>query len=261
MKKPSLIALAAIIVVANALAVAHAFRNRHVATPEAKVTLTQRELRYLNHSATDDSGVTLQLAWMDPNNSPWADLVENPAIWLDQSRLERLGFDCSVNPSSPDAERYYQRQRPRQVFIALEYEGAAWRAWREAYERAVTAQTGKMRFNLLAGTESYRSHLIAIDADLNPLKLRERYPDRAAFIILPAVVAATLQPFPSQGMKLDPKRPARVVGRIEQLPSSIHVPRPFSDEFRRLSQPQKRAFDKDLLYRVHLCYGASFEPW
>ena len=151
MKKASLIALAAIIVVANALALAHAFRNRHVATPEAKVTLTQRELRYLNHSATDDSGVTLQLAWMDPNNSPWADLVENPAIWLDQPRLERLGFDCSVNPSNPDAERYYQRQQPRQVFIALEYEGAAWRAWWEAYERAVAAQTGKMRFNLLAG--------------------------------------------------------------------------------------------------------------
>jgi hypothetical protein len=71
MKRASFIASAAIIVVANALALAHALRNR-VGTPEARLTLTQRELRYVNgFPPSDDSGVTLRLEWTDPSNLPW----------------------------------------------------------------------------------------------------------------------------------------------------------------------------------------------
>lgn len=59
-------------------------------------------------------------------------------------------------------------------------------------------------------------------------------------------------------MKPDPKRPARVVGSIQQLPFSIQVPRPFSDKF---LVSGKEAGKKGLFYRVRLRYGASFEPW
>jgi hypothetical protein len=130
MKRASFIVLAAIIVVANALALVHALHNR-VGTPEAQLTLTQRELGYYNGSASvdDDSGVTLHLQWTDPSSLPWPGAIENPNPWLSQQVLQRLGFDCSVSPASPDAGRHYQRQRPRQVFIALEYDGAGWRAW------------------------------------------------------------------------------------------------------------------------------------
>jgi hypothetical protein len=260
MKRASLIASAAIILVANALALVHAMRNR-TGTPEAEMALTQRELRYFNRSVADDnSGVTLYLEWTDPSSFPWPAQVENPPNWLDQQKLQRLGFDCSMNPASPDAGRHYQRQRPRQVFVALEYEGAAWRAWVETYEHAVAEQRAKTQFKNLADNGSYHSHLIAIDADLDSLKLRSRYPDHSTVVVLPAVVAVTLEPFPYPGMKLDPKR-VQVRGRIQQLPSSIHVPRPFSDEFHRLNQHPGVALNKDLLYRVHLRYGASFEPW
>jgi len=56
-------------------------------------------------------------------------------------------------------------------------------------------------------------------------------------------------------MKIDPARPAKIEGRIQDLPSSIHVPRPFSDGF-----PRQATADKNLSYRVHLRYGTSFEP-
>jgi hypothetical protein len=209
MKKTSLLVSAAIILVANVFALLHAMRNR-VGTPDAEITLTQRELRYSNSYAADDSGVTLYLQWTYPSNFPW----------LDQSKLQQLGFACSVNPNSPDAGRYYQRQRSRKVFVALEYDGA----------------------------DPRPSHLVAMDADLDPVKLRARYPGRTAVIIVPAVV----------GITFDPKSSKRVISRIQQLPSSIHVPRPFSDAFRKAA---KAAGKKDLSYRVHLRYGASFEPW
>jgi hypothetical protein len=145
MKRASLIASAAIVVVANGLALLHAARNR-TGTPEAEMTLTQRELQYFNRSTADDSGVTLSLEWTDPSSFPWPAQVQNPAIWLDQRKLRSLGFACSVNAASPDAGRYYQRQRPRQVFVALEYDGAAWRAWVETYERSVAEQRAKAQF-------------------------------------------------------------------------------------------------------------------
>jgi hypothetical protein len=263
MKRASFIAAAAIVVVANALALVHAARNR-TGTPDAEMTLTQRELRYFNRSAADeDSGVSLYLEWIDPGNFPWPwpGQLERSTIWLDRTKLQSLGFGCSVDAASPDAGRYYQRQRPRQVFVALEYEGAAWRAWAESYNRVSAEQKANKQFSNWTDDVSYRSHLFAVDADIDPIRLRGRHPDRTAVVIVPAVVSVTLEPFPYPGTKPDSKRSPQVIGRIQQLPSSIHVPRPFSDEFRRLNRPQGEAWNKDLLFRVHLRYGASREPW
>jgi hypothetical protein len=260
MKRASFIASAVIIVVANALALAHALRNR-VGTPEARLTLTQRELRYVNgFPPSDDSGVTLRLEWTDPSNLPWPVQVVNPNTWLNRQGLQKLGFDCSVNPDSPDAARHYERQRSRQVFVALEYDGVAWLTWLEAYQRAMAERKDKTPFNDLIGNGSSSSHLVAINADLDPAKLRARYPDRSTVIIVPGVVAVTLQPWPYPGMQRDPKHPVQIVGRIQQLPSSIHIPRPFSDGFRRLNQNHGGNSINEPFYRVHVRYGALLEP-
>jgi hypothetical protein len=261
MKAAPLVISAAIIVLANALALVHAARNR-TGAPEAEITLTQRELVYFNSSAHDDnSGVTLHLEWTDPSNTPFPSEAERSTNWLDRQKLRSLGFACDVSPTDRDAGRYYQRQRSRRAFVALEYDGAAWRNWMQAYERGVAEQGIKLQFQDLADNASEFSHLVPIDADLDPLKLRARYTDRAKVIIVPAVIAITVEPFPYPGMKPDPQHPARVAGHIQQLPSSIHVPRPFSDEFHRLKHGSGEARDKNVFYRVRLRYGASFEPW
>jgi hypothetical protein len=260
MKSASLVTAASIILLANALALFHAARNR-VGSPEAELTLTNRELRYFDQSATDDdSGVTLQLQWTDPATFPWRARAEREHTWLDRQKLQTLGFDCRVNPDSPDALRFYQRQQPRQVFSALEYDGAAWRALVEEYERDLARQRANTGSGDSTVVPAGLSHLVAIDADLNPVKLRARHPDRRTVLILPAVVAVTLDRFPYSGMRLNSERPAQITGRIQELPSSIHVPLPFSDEFRRLDRSRPRVFI-NLIYSVRLSYGSSLEPW
>jgi hypothetical protein len=259
MKKISLISAAAVIVIANALALLHAARNR-AGNPDAEITLTSRELGYFNRfSSDDDSGITLLLRFTDASTFPWRHEFEHPPNWLDRQKLRTLGFDCGVDPAGTDALRFYQRQRPRRAFVALEYDGAAWRTWLDAYERGVAKQTARIQSNDSIDYNRNRSRLVTIDADLDPVKLRGRYPDRSRVVILPAVVSITLDPFPSPGMDLHLKSSVQIVGRIQELPSSIHVPRPFSDGFRRLSQ--KTDLTKDVVYSVHLRYGSSLEPW
>jgi hypothetical protein len=257
MKRASLIIAASIILAANALALFHAARNR-AGNPEAEMTLTNRELRYFGQSASDDdSGVTLHLQWTDPNIL-WNPELEDRPNWLDRQKLQALGFDCGVDPGSSDAARFYQRQRPRQAFAALEYDGAAWREYLREHEEVLAKRRVRPEPDDSAGFSAGMSHLMAIDADLNPVNLRARHPDRRTVLIVPALVAVMLDRLPYYGMKSASERPPRITGRIQELPSSIHVPRPFSDQFRRPDQSLRKVFNN---YTVSLRYGSSFEPW
>jgi hypothetical protein len=241
MKSASLVTAASIILVANALALIHSARNR-AGSPEAEITLTNRELRYFDQSATDDdSGVTLHLQWTDPASFPVRAGTERKQSWLDRTKLQTLGFDCAVDPGNSEAARFYERQRPRQVFAALEYDSAAWRALVEEFERARAKQQADAGSNDSTAAAGM-SRLVAIDADLNPVRLRARHPDRRTVLILPAVIAVMLDRWPYYGMKPESEHPPQIAGRIQELPSSIHVPRPFSDQFRRPDRSQPKVF-------------------
>jgi hypothetical protein len=244
MKAASLVAAALIVVFANTFALMHAARNRS-GSPEAEVMLTQRELRYALRSPSDeDSGVTLNLQWTGPGSFglPAADY----ANWLDAQKLGKLGFDCSVNPADAEAARFYERQRPRRAFVALEYYGPAWQAWLEAWQRSP-------QFNNLTDQGRLNSRLVAIDADLDAGQLRARNPDRTKVLILPGVVAIRLDNYT---YKSDPARAAAVRGSIQDLPSSIHIPVPFSNAFHGFPNTAVEG----LSYQVHLRYGSEFEP-
>src|SRR5205823_8151934 len=126
MRNGSLIAAASVVLVANGFALVHAARNRS-GEPDADVVLTDRELNYIKDS--DDSGVALRLNWQNPNAGLYLAPIHDVKgeedlsfIWLDQQKLVSLGFDCSIAPSALRADEFYRRQRPRAVFVALEYE-------------------------------------------------------------------------------------------------------------------------------------------
>jgi hypothetical protein len=261
MRRASLIIAAAIIVVANALALLHVARNR-AGSPTAEITLTNRELRHLAPSeGEEDSSVMLVLQWTDPNSLWWPAEFEAPPRWLDRQKLKTLGFDCSVEPESPDAATFYSRQWRRKVFMALEYDGPAWRTWREAFERANAHERVTTPPRNSAEGVLLTSRLVAIDADLDHDKLRARHPDNRSVLILPAVVAVTLEPFPYPNPKIVPARPAKIIGRIQKVPVAISVPRPFSDEFRHPHPTSGETGDQDITYRVRLRYGSNLEPW
>jgi hypothetical protein len=166
--------------------------------------------------------------------------------------MRELGFDTSVAPSDNSAIEFYQRQLGRRAFVALEYDGPAWRAHAERIERENARRAG-LQFAPTNSLEAM-SHLVAVDAGKDPTRLRFRHPDRSSVIIVPAVVGIAVEPALPPGGNLP--RPAQLAGSIQEIPSSIHVPRPFSDGFRRLPKDRSK-----VRYRVHLRYGASYEPW
>lgn len=207
MKRLSLAAAATLILLANCIALIHVAWNRS-GQPETEITLTERELSY--HHDPDDSGVDLFLQWQDLSG-------------LNERKLRELGFDCTLAASDP-----FSRQDPKRAFVALEYEGGAWRSWLES---KASASRGF----------PVRTHLAAVDTALSQTALRAKYPDRSRVLILPAMIQILLT---GEG----------VTGYIQQVPARIHVPRPFADGFRAMRNDQHS-------YRVKLRYGQLLEPW
>lgn len=226
MKNGSLAAAAVVVVVANGFALLHAARNR-MGQPDAVITLTERELSRVR--TEDDSGVSLMLSFQDPNRIWYVENLRQEA-WLNREKLSTLGFDCSVDLSDTRASNFYERQVPRSGFVALEYNGPAYRA---------AAIPG----NIL-------SRLVAIDAATGSVQLRARHPDRNSILILPAVIRISFRAeVPNKGWK------AQIVGSIDNVPRSIHVPRPFSSKF------QAFPITNPTPYRVNITFGSALDPW
>ena len=259
MKHASLGAAAAVVLLANAFALVHAARNRSGET-QTGIALTDRELYYRHDS--DDSGVALTLRWVDHGSQGYSpfltpdDLVA--ATWLNQSKLRELGFDCSVNPADQNASSFYARQSARTGFAAFEYEGDAWKRWLELRRRITDAEPGQRR------TFDYdrrgATRLAIIDAASDATSLRTRHPDGGRVLVLPAVFRVSVQG-PRRMDAGDQWTPARLTGYIQEVPSIIHVSKPFSDSFRNHSQTSRSQDREDALYTVHLRYGRYLEPW
>jgi len=243
MRRVSLFAAAAIVLVANGFALAHAWQNR-TGPAYTDIVLTEREIPQAFDSAGDDSGITLNL---------FPTFGQPQSAWLDARKLRDLGFDTFATPSDPHANEFYERQRAKRVFVALELNGPAWAKWSDSLQQQAPDYLEAMppaQSQLLRRTAS---RLFEIDADTDATRLRARHPDRSSVIIIPAVLRIVLE---SEYLPETRKNVPRLTGWIEDLPTSIHVPLAFSDGFRRLLKNDSQA-----KYNVHLRYGASFEPW
>src|SRR5450755_1173753 len=111
MKRGSLVAAVIVVLLANGFALLHAWRNRS-GPVESDITLTQRELLRSYDTIDDDSGVALNLQWIDKQ---WP-MLSSPSPWLDQKILQEVGFDTRVAPSDKAASDFYARQRARRAF-------------------------------------------------------------------------------------------------------------------------------------------------
>jgi hypothetical protein len=261
MKLGTLILTAGLIVASNAIALLHVARNR-AGEPSAELTLTDRELSYYENP--DDSGVELRLHWLDPAQVPPSASFErevlDQAAWLDEGKLADLGFDVSVPGGSPGAYSFYQRQLARTGFVALEYDGPAWRAWADLRRKIDRARApSDMKYDVEAETGS-ASRLVPIDAGPDADALRARHPDRHLVVIVPAVIdISTSSARPATDTL--PALPPGVAGRVSDVPSEIHVPQPFSAEFQALPQHYREPGQEEALFRVTLRYGQLLEPW
>jgi hypothetical protein len=251
--------------------------------PEASLVLTERELP-MGHAGEEDSGASLQIDW---NRPLWEDDDEGR---IDKTKLEALGFDCSLPLDDPSAALVYGKALAVPRFAVLEHEGEAWARWLLRQERDIeTLRAGARgdrgkareledRRERLARERLGRSRLFLVDVGRDAGELRRRYPDRSRHLVVAALVELSYR---AARKTADGKEePPSLRGYVLQLPiESIHVPRRWRgplDAIRReeVQAAEKRRdapdagdaphyrspYDGPPRYRVTLRYGRRLEP-
>jgi len=233
---------AAAVVVSNSFVLFHVASNR--SSSEAEITLTSRELPK-PHRDPDDTSVELRLDWRGAAFR-YGDLAN--LKWLNRAKLEEIGFDCNVPQDAKEADKHYRHMLSREVFVAVEYDGATWRTFLDKV-RLAPAERSPYRSEPESPETIERtySRLFAIDASRDAGTLRRRYPDATKVLIL----RGKIRPFVDSdfGYAARKERPRILSGRLELLNEELNVPLPFSRGF-----PETR-------YDVRFRIGAHFEPW
>jgi len=270
-RRTTLISGLAIVGLANAVALGGAAYNRN-GEPQSTLSLSERELRppYVWTGRKENSGLALRLQWRvleseqtDAGLSRVAGDGPGMPAWLDEPKMASLGFDVKAFTGRAEMDRQsaYQRQLPREVFVVLELDGAAYRS---ALERAASAAKalatknerggGQKAADELMDRESHRSsRLFAVDAGLDREALRSRFPDRAQYAIVRGQVRpAWVRPEGS-----------RAVGTITGLSAAtINVPLEMHGAFEGVapsSHPAPTGAGKQFEARV--AFGQRLEPW
>lgn len=259
----------ALVLLTNLLVLVGVARNRS-GEPEAVLELTERELP-IAFSRDEDTGMSLRL----DHGSVWR------LDWLDRSKLEDLGFDCSAPPNAEEAEFHYGKQLPRDGYLVLENGGEAWQRWldaqrREVEETAREVELGEVEQSVLdrqqRNYEQERlthSRLFPVDAGRDPVVLRERYPDRDRVLIFPAVFRIAVdRPWNSETSRRDPPRIRGYVSKL--LVRNVHVSLGHAElleHYRFDQEPWSKAdpFEEperfEPRYTVILKVGRRYEPW
>ena len=276
MRRRGLWAAIALLVLSNAVVLVGVARNRR-GEPEARVMLTERELRIGADWQQENTGLWLEL---ETGGIGWR--ADGPG-WFDRRKLQELGFDCGVDPSDKKAELLYAKALPKRRIAVLEYDGDAWKKWIAGREEEllhpkpdvpVTAETMEARRKELESERVGHSRLFVIDVGNDESELRRRYPDRAHHILADALVRLNLQR--SWDEKTKTLKEAYLEGYVSEiLVSSIHVPlekRPVLDAIRRQREKPAGvtfqtwygmygALTAPPRYEVTLAYGRRLEPW
>lgn len=211
-KTRALIASVLLVIVTNAITLGGVAYNRSGVPPSA-LTLTQRELpisrrEWMDHA---NSGIDLELRWRvrpDDMQSDRPNLGNRELHWLSEAQKESLGFAAPEWASTGLAEGRSWEPAKRQAFVALEYDGAAYRmavdqarAHLEREGRLVDANPGVAELGRrlvsarqgLEREEAYASRLFVVDVDRDADALRARYPDRSRYAIVRAHLDARLE--------------------------------------------------------------------
>lgn len=272
----TLAAGAALILLVNAVALTGVYFNRS-GEPEARMTLSQRELGmpWDWHVARENSGLALGLNWRvsDGNAVEYSyggyGYHGGTPEWLDEPRMQALGFDTAPVAEGSAGRRRFERQLPREVLLVLELAGPA---WQQALERAQQnsarheaarlanadskefAEKAKRALEQLQREEKANSRLFAIDAGLDRAALRAKYPDRSRFLIL----KATLRP------RLETReRKTLVTGYVSDLAMrQINVPHALRAGLEpALRKPWRNALDPGAQFEATVAIGQRLEPW
>jgi len=235
--------------------------------PDAHLWLTERELPNIHWFSQGSSGMGLRLVWRTLSRTD-NDVYDDRPSWLGGKKLEELGFQYA--DAAPATERRQGAMLSREVYIVLEYNGSAYlemarRAQREMDngEEAVRANPGDKSLQSARQQAKKRlrmehvsqSRLFAVDAGMDPQRLRASYPDASRFIVAPGLVRLTY--------RIENGR-AWATGQIAAISvDEVHVPLNHRLALEKIIQDEKTSSREGKLprYQVELLYGSRREPW
>jgi hypothetical protein len=259
-RRGGLWAAAVVVVIGNAVIMAGVARNR-AGNPDAVVRLSERELR--NVVEMDEGAEPILDFRIEWGVAPGPD----GAPWFDRAMLESLGVGRLPEPADSAAVNDF-REEGRRAYAVLELGGPAWdrlAAMRQA--QLDSAQAGRPPeaqakhagdLPWLEGVGRHESRLLAVDIGNDPLALRQKYPERSRYLILPAAYVAEVEVARKDSLGVVTE-PARVLGRItDLLPGRVYVPRPLRDSLLALGAA---ADDSTTRFEVTYKVGRKWEGW
>lgn len=268
-KRTALLTGLVMIIVGNTVALTGIYYNRS-GMPDAKITMTQRELRipYYSSFQSENSGIAFNLEWRTINdNSNYVSHWGTPD-WLNKSKLTELGFNTHYSETAPHAYRYYRKMLPREAYVVLEYNGPVYamqlkqaqeklkqqeRLSREFPDNKKYQSALKRAKIALENERDSNSRLIAIDAGADRNALRRKYPDRSRYIIATAQISIGLY---------TNKYKTYLAGTIQALNiNSITAPYAIRRQLEPYLGSNNYSKWQNLKYKVTVAYGKRLEPW
>ena len=254
-----LLVAGAVLLLANGVILVNVARNR-AGNPDAVIRLTERELRTVG-TLEEGAEVLLDLRL----NWETADGPTGGPAWFDRARLEALGVtDLPAADDTTWMPHCCESTRP--AYAVLELAGPAWERWAatEQLRRDVADSVRRAKGvdstqpPWLASEGAAVTRLMAVDIGPDPWALRQRYPDRSIYLILPATYRTDIRP-PAHDTAGAVVAPTVVAGRIvELLPGMVHVPRPLRDSLLSLGAAKN---DSTRRFAVNFKVGKRWEGW
>lgn len=251
----------ALILLTNAVALAGVWYNRQ-GQAESSLLLSERELlRDHEGPSRENSGLALRLDWRSPRPADSGNRYERRP--LQQEQLLALGFA----PLAKDDSDYRQRHGKRRVLVVLELDGPAYQAELRRTEAELQEASralaqlpddeqlqvrARLARENLASERQHASRLFAIDVGLDAASLRQRYPDRSRYALVPGTVRAWCD---CSGNK------RQLTGQIDQLyNSSLNVPHAWRSLLAE-HLPANYSGEQRPGFQARVNYGQRLEPW
>jgi hypothetical protein len=254
MMKHTVIAGLLLIAGVNAIVLAGAFYNRS-GMPDSTLRLTERELKmpYEWRDAKENSGLALDLHWrvLPPDKvgemaSPYYFSSTTP-IWLDEAKMLSLGFD----PVAGNSESVRGYMQTKELFLVLEQDGPA---YKESLKRAERdSKINKDGVEALAKERENHTRLFVVDAGLEPVALRAKFPDRHRYAITRGQIHSVWQSDTGN---------QKLVGSISELSvNNTNVPFELRKVFEGAGDSSNDSRRSPVQYQVDVSYGQRYEPW
>ncbi len=267
-----LFAFCFVILVATNITVLSGVSSNRNGEPDSQIILTERELQIPYQVYKENSGLSLRLTWRALGPVKEDNYYSNGStpVWFDAEKLKELGFNINDYLRQNDSTTFYKQPILKEVFIVLEYDGEQYAEAVKRSKNGLAREEGlfnknpddkKLRDNLnrakkrLKHEQITETRLFAIDAGVDPGKLRKKYGDRARFIIIKGLVKPRHKFY---------KNNKEVSGYISRLSvSSIYIPLKHRQVFDAIVTRDKsnRNDIRPPRFNVKLAYGKRLEPW